>query len=243
MSQSEFIAGAYDAIAGDYDDLLSRDRAVRRSLWRHFARVFRTGDRVIDAGCGTGLDSLHLASQGIRVTAVDGSAGMIAQLRSKLATKPFVVETRVGDILEVTSSLAGPFDGVISSFAALNTVNLERFSANIARLLRPGGRAILHLLSPGWGRKHRGWTVDIGGRAVVHQCLRAGETYGRFFARDFALRRCYALGLFTRDEIIARVPPAIADVLGRLEARVGALGPLINFGRFFVLDLENKRVA
>ena len=79
-------------------------------------------------------------------------SGLVSYL---VATTPFgdLVTTEVGDIIEVTSRLKGPFDGVVSSFAALNTVDLERFGAVAAGLLRPGGRAILHLLSPGWAER------------------------------------------------------------------------------------------
>jgi SAM-dependent methyltransferase len=242
MAHSEFIGGAYDVIANEYDRLLSRDRSVRRVLWRHFARLFKAGDRVIDVGCGTGLDTLQLASRGIQVTAVDGSSGMIAQLQSKLATSSFggLVATEVGDIIEVAGRLAGPFDGAVSSFAALNTVDLEQFASLLAGLLRPGGRAVFHLLSPGWGRASRSWTVEIGGRPVMHRCLRAEETYQRYFARHFILRRSYGLGFLARDEIIGRTPPVFTDLLGRLEAFVGGLAPLVNIGRFFVLDLQRK---
>jgi SAM-dependent methyltransferase len=243
MPHSDFIGGAYNVIADEYDELLSRDRSVRRVLWGHHARLFKAGDRVMDVGCGTGLDTLQLASRGVRVTAVDGSTGMITRLRAKLAGTPFagLVTTEVGDIIEVTSRLSGPYDGIISSFAALNTVDLQRFATIAAGLLRPGGRAVLHLLSPGRGHERRSWTVDIGGRPVTHECLRAEETYQRFFARDFDLRRRYALGILTRDEIIGRVPAPLTDLLARLESVVGGMGPLVNIGRFFVLDLQSKR--
>jgi SAM-dependent methyltransferase len=240
MTESHVVTGAYNVIADVYDELMARDQSVRRVLWRHFARVFRAGDRVIDVGCGTGLDTLHLAARGVRVTAVDGSPGMIARLRAKLASTPFasLVETEIGDIVEVTAGLRGPFDGALSSFAALNTVDLARFSSILARLVRPGGRVVLHLLAPGRRREGRSCTVDIGGRPVIHECLQADETYRRFFAPHFTRRRAYALGFLTRDQIVGRVPAPVTDLLGRLESLVGGLGPLLDRGRFFVLDLQ-----
>jgi SAM-dependent methyltransferase len=240
MTESQVVAGAYNGIADVYDELMARDQSVRRVLWRHFAGVFRAGDRVLDVGCGTGLDTLHLAARGVRVTAVDASPGMIARLRSKLATAPFaeLVETRIGDIVDVTAELGGPFDGALSSFAALNTVDLARFSSILARLVRPGGRVVLHLLAPGRDGQPR--AVDIGGRSVIHQCLTAAQTYQRYFSPQFARRRAYALGFLNRDRIVDRIPARLTDLLGRLEALVGGLGPLVDKGRFFVLDLERR---
>src|SRR6185295_5515563 len=38
----------------------------------------------------------------------------------------------------------GPFDGVLSNFSGLNCLqDLEAVAGNLARLLRPGGRAVL----------------------------------------------------------------------------------------------------
>jgi SAM-dependent methyltransferase len=78
------VATAYDAIAADYDCALAGDAWMRRRLWKHFDRVFRPGQRVLDVGCGTGTDALYLAERGIDVTAIDVSPGMIARLAAKV---------------------------------------------------------------------------------------------------------------------------------------------------------------
>jgi ubiquinone/menaquinone biosynthesis C-methylase UbiE len=85
MTDASIIARAYDSLAAGYDRQLARDEWIRRLLWKRFDRLFRVGDRVIDAGCGTGIDALHLAERGIHVTAVDASPGMLACLRAKAA--------------------------------------------------------------------------------------------------------------------------------------------------------------
>src|SRR5262245_43816771 len=60
------IGGAYDGFAGDYDRRLAGEQWMRDVLWRHYLRLFRPGAHVIDAGCGTGIDTVFLASRGVR---------------------------------------------------------------------------------------------------------------------------------------------------------------------------------
>src|SRR5438105_8323601 len=113
---------------------------MRRALHAHYRRVFRPGDRVLDVGCGTGIDAQFLTDLRIEVAGVDSSAAMIAQLRSRAPS----VEAHVLDIADLSSLGPQQFDGLISAFAALNTIDLSRFAEDAARLVRPGGRLVLH---------------------------------------------------------------------------------------------------
>jgi SAM-dependent methyltransferase len=229
------VRSAYDAMAVDYDGHLQPARWARKVLWRHFARLFRSGDRVLDVGCGTGMDTIRLASQGVHVTAVDVSAGMMRQLRAKVsaASLDSRVQAHTGEIIAVLRGLAGPFDGFVSSFAVLNTVDLASFAVEAERLLRPGGRLVAHLLAPPGrtaGMRRPFWRdandgrspeeieveVDIRGHRVAHRIFGRDHLYRRFFEADFLRRRSFLLGLFVE---------------------------LTTAGRFYVLDLERRGVA
>ena len=190
---------------------------------------------------------------------------MVQRLRIKLARASLEasVDVHIGDIAEVVRELPGPFDGIVSSFAALNTVDLPSFVPHAARALRPGGRLVAQLLSPayspGYGRRgvRRGWSraarpgaafaneteINIHGRPLAHLVLPADELYRRFFSFAFAHRRAYALGLLARSPMDERLPDRVLDWVGRLEARVSSSEPLTSAGRFYVLDLETRRDA
>jgi len=246
MSDHARIGVGYDAVASAYDGHLDRGRWIRRMLWRRFDRLFRPGDRVLDAGCGTGIDTLHLAGRRVRVTAVDASPGMIAELRAKLSAPPpgrapgADVRVELGDVNEVVRRLEGPFDGIVSSFAALNTVDLGAFALEARRLLRPGGRIVCHLLSPGWRGGAGPAVIDVGGQSIAHLLLPPEEIYERHFEAGFVRREAHAVGFLVGARLERWAPEAMLDLLGRIESRLGAAAPLLSAGRFFVMDLERR---
>lgn len=231
---------------------------MRRQLWRRIDRVFSAGDRVIDAGCGTGADTLHLAARGVRVTAIDSSAGMVAKLQAQAADRFAVdaLQSFIGGINEVLATLAGPFDGIVSSFAALNTVCLARFAASAWRLVRPGGRVLCHMLSPGYHHGVKGRlllslgprrrtraeqkTVRLAGQPVDHTNLHPLEIYDRFFAPTFALNDRAAMGLIVSSRIERWIRGSLLDCLVDADARLGRLRPFLPAGRFFLLDLIRR---
>jgi SAM-dependent methyltransferase len=142
----------FDAVARAYDDHFTNSfigRAQRASVWREMDRRFRLGQRVLEINCGTGVDALHLAARGMQVVACDASAEMIAVARQRRDASPYRdhVDLRVL-ATEQTGQLEneGLYDGVLSNFAGLNCVpDLRCVACDLARLVRPGGRAILCL--------------------------------------------------------------------------------------------------
>ncbi|MBZ5587489.1 MAG: class I SAM-dependent methyltransferase [Acidobacteriia bacterium] len=255
------IAAAYDAIAADYDGLIRDDEWIRREVWAHYAEVFRPGQLVLDVSCGTGIDSVFLACRGVRVVASDISAGMLRQLRRKLGREPFAgrVSTCVADSAELAGFRPGAFDGIVSGFAGISTLpDLSRFASGAARLLRPGGRMLLHLLgrfslwewlghlaNRRWSdaarlRRNAERSFAVAGHALRHYPHLPCEAYRRYFAPGFALRRSYSLGALRPPTGVRLIPPRVAVGLGWLEARLRSRRPVLDWGRYFVLDLERR---
>lgn len=81
---------AFDRIAPSYDNDFTDSligRLQREAVWRHLDALFSTGDRILDLGCGTAADAIHLARRGIEVEAVDVSDRMIAEAQQKIAAE------------------------------------------------------------------------------------------------------------------------------------------------------------
>lgn len=255
---------AYDAIAASYDAQVQGDSWMREVVQRHYTRLFNPGEHILDVGCGTGIDALFLASRGVRVTGIDHSPEMIGAFRSKIAVSGVsdLLDAHVLPIQDLSRLAAEHFDGLISAFASLSTLpDLEEFANNAARLVKPHGRLVLHLLNRfslwEWlGYLARGnWPAarqvgrmrarqfTIGGLVVPHRLYYAEELYQQAFAQRFALRDAYALGALRPPHTVHRLPASLVHGLEWLDVRSGRWPLLRHAGRFFVLDLERRRLS
>lgn len=144
QSKVAVVRDMFDTIAPRYDLVnrlmtFSLDRGWRRRTVRSLALA--PGAVILDVACGTGDLCRELARAGARPIGVDLSWGMLSHART---TAPLVQ----GD------GLALPFpdaslDGAVSGFALRNVVDLAGLFAELARVVRPGGRvALLEVAEP-----------------------------------------------------------------------------------------------
>jgi len=106
----------------------------------------QVGALVLDAGCGSGENALHLAALGHAVWGIDLSAVAIGMARAKAREcgQP-AARFLVHDALEL-AALGIRFDTVIDSglFHAMVDAEQRAYLGSVAEVLRPGGR--LHIL-------------------------------------------------------------------------------------------------
>ena len=70
----------FDTVAAEYDAAFTDHvlgRWLRGAVWKHLDAAFQPGDRVLELGCGTGEDALHLAQRGVHVHATDAAETMV----------------------------------------------------------------------------------------------------------------------------------------------------------------------
>lgn len=147
---------AFDRLAPQYDALADGElfRLMRRRTHAVFTRWFRAGYRVLEIGCGTGLDTAFLALQGIHVVACDPSESMAGRTLGRLASEGVSARAKVMpcglENLAMFLDALGerqPFDGIVSNFGALNCVEcLHPLSQLVSQALRPGGAVLLGLM-------------------------------------------------------------------------------------------------
>lgn len=104
------------------------------------------GLRVLDLGCGTGRHALWLAAGGASVTAIDFSAGMLAEARRKPAAD--AVRFVVHDLHQRLPFADASFDLVVSGLVLEHLHRLDGFFAEAHRVLRAPGRAVVSAMHP-----------------------------------------------------------------------------------------------
>lgn len=136
----------------------------------------RLTGRLLDAGCGTGENSLLAASRGADVTGIDIAPTALARARAKASERGLTARFEVADVLDL-GRLGLTADTVIDSgvFHVFSDDDRARYVASLAAVLRPAGTCYLMCFSdrqPGdWGpRRVRadelraafsdGWTVE-----------------------------------------------------------------------------------
>lgn len=255
MTPGQSAQFAYDAAAAEYDGLVTN--APRAILHEAYRRVVRPGAVVLDAGCGTGIDSAFLATLGAAVVGVDISERMLEIARRRRVPEGASVRFFQGDLSALGSLPIGPVDVIVSGFAALNTgVDLTSFGRCARSLLRPRGSLLLHVLTPGGlfdraghltrgrlsaafsGRRQRVQAMRIGGVPVDHSLVRPDVLYRSYLAADFELVDSLQTGAFTPDEGPSRVPSALIRQLGRLDGAAARWPWVRDYGRFGLLVLR-----
>ena len=170
-----------------------------------FVRLAQQGllsGQVLDAGCGTGEQTLLAASSGADALGVDVSPLALEQARGKAAARGIKARFEVADALSL-GELGLEFDTVIDSglFHVFDDENRVRYVTSLASVLRPGGRLYLMCFSdrqPG----------TFGPRRVSQDELRAAFTDGwtiiAIEANTFELNRG-AFGMATAQAWLATV--------------------------------------
>ncbi|NTV14815.1 MAG: methyltransferase domain-containing protein [Desulfobulbaceae bacterium] len=141
----------FDAVAGGYDShplrFFPQSAALMASLLAPQGH-----ERVVDVACGTGNAALALAPllpRG-RVTAVDFSAGMLAQARRRAAA------AGVDNIDFVEGDMSGldfagtSFDAALCAFGIFFAADMSAQLARIAAVVRPGGVVMTSTFAQGY---------------------------------------------------------------------------------------------
>jgi ubiquinone/menaquinone biosynthesis C-methylase UbiE len=134
----------------------------------------------LELGCGLGIFSSFMASQGIKATGIDFSSVAIEKARKRVANntdKPEYIVSDVTNLKEIEKQFDVSFD--VGCFHCLNEESQQKYVSEIHRLLKPGA---IHLI----------WALDSSPSGIKLSPKYIELTFGEHFKLDqskFSRRR------------------------------------------------------
>jgi SAM-dependent methyltransferase len=156
---NEYYTSAERASDSYFNDIEERRYRTHYHLPELFESMDRMDQRLLEVGCGIGVDSIQLAKRGFQVTAVDLTESALAVAKQFATRREATVDFRLGNA-EGLDFPEESFDAVYSFGVLHHTPDIKRSVAEVHRVLRPGGRAYVMLY-------HRNSLVNL-----MHQALR-----------------------------------------------------------------------
>ena len=132
----------WNSPAGRYDDI---SRSIADAIEHAVERLQpKLGERILDVATGTGWGSRIIAQRfpGARVTGADIAEQMLEHARSAAATQRLNIEYQHADA-EKLPFADGSFDAAISTFGVMFVGKPEAAAAELARVVKVGGRLVL----------------------------------------------------------------------------------------------------
>jgi demethylmenaquinone methyltransferase/2-methoxy-6-polyprenyl-1,4-benzoquinol methylase len=142
------VRAVFDSVAGKYDLMNDLMSLGLHRLWKGYAVAVaapKSGDRVLDVAGGTGdlarALARHVGPTGL-VVHTDINAAMLSAGRDRLLDAGVHLPAALCDA-EALPFGSGTFDLVTVGFGLRNMTHKERALAEMARVLRPGGRLVV----------------------------------------------------------------------------------------------------
>lgn len=123
--------------AGDYAVVGTTLQIVGERLCE--AVDLRTGERVLDVAAGNGNATLAAARRFAEVTSTDYVGALLARGKERAAAERLAVSFQEADA-EALPFADGSSDAALSTFGVMFTPNQEKAAAELARVVRKGGR-------------------------------------------------------------------------------------------------------
>ncbi|MBV8503163.1 MAG: methyltransferase domain-containing protein [Paucibacter sp.] len=256
---------AFDSVAADYDGPRGNNSSIQRmrgEMWAWLDRSFAPGSRLIDLGCGTGLDAVRMAGLGHRVVATDWSPQMVERTRDRAeragqGERVRALHIGAHELERLDGTLEGTFDGAYSNLGPLNCVpDVETVAQQCARLVRPGGLLVftvinrwcpwevLHYVRQGrWERARVRFareTVAVGmnSRTIWTRYFSAREFY-RSFAQSFTLEHRRGLCVFAPPPYL-ELEEAWQQRLWRADRALAGWPLLRELGDHFLIVMKRR---
>lgn len=127
-----------------FREIEERRYATHYHLRELFDRLAGSRGRLLEVGCGIGVDSIQLAKCGFDVTAVDLTESALTVAKEFATHRGVDVQFQLGNA-EGLDFPDATFDAVYSFGVLHHTPDIQRAVAEVRRVLKPGGTAYVML--------------------------------------------------------------------------------------------------
>ncbi len=256
------------ALPPDYDGPRGNNALIqdmRSEMWRMLDATFAPGSRLMDLGCGTGLDAVRMARAGHHVTATDWSQGMVDRTRRRAEHEQLaksVQAHRASELMNFPASRATLNSMVPIPTSVRSTVSQTsaETAEQCARLLKPRGALVFSVIGRicpweiGYYALRRNWRrlsvrfapamvpVGMNKRVVWTRYYTPREFYGAF-ERQFILEHWRGLCVFAPPPYMTQVRERhvrLYQRLWRLDRRAAGWPVLRNMGDHFVMVMTKR---
>ena len=146
------VRGVFDSVAGNYDVMNDLMSLGLHRLWKRFAVLLahvRPGERVLDVASGSGDLARAFAARGAEVCLTDINSAMLARGRDRMLDHGRLAPAVQCDA-ERLPFAAATFDCVSVGFGLRNMTRMDAALAEMARVLKTGGRLLVLEFSQVW---------------------------------------------------------------------------------------------
>lgn len=191
------------------------------------------GKQILDLFCGAGYLSRRLASLGAEVTAVDSSERLIGIAGEINDREDDGIRYAVAEPTDLSVIEDSTFDDVVCNMGLMMTHDLAGTVAELARLVKLGGRFIFSVLHPCFNMPDACWINDPDGREMYEavdnyftetwwpselaSSLRSGQRKVKHRTLSRYINALGARGFTVRRVIEPRPTPEITAIKPHLE--------------------------
>lgn len=124
----------------------------------------KSGQRILDIGCGNGLTTRRLASLGAKTLGIDFASEMINNARKRTRENQELIEYQILDATDETALLKlgeNSFDAAVSAMALMDMAEIEPLFRALKKLIRCGGCFIFAVMHPCFNSMHTSLAAEL----------------------------------------------------------------------------------
>ncbi|MCI4340701.1 MAG: methyltransferase domain-containing protein [Thermoplasmata archaeon] len=264
-----WLEAEFDNVADDYDHHITGNRMnmlLRNRSLRQLRPLFVDRHRLLEVGCGSGMETLPLLREGHEIVAVDVSSRMLTVVREKarmegLSERLVTEKLRAANLGALVDKYgAGGFDAAYSTYGALNCESeLAPVAGALARLLHPGapflagvynrwclaelfGYSMTWQFRRAFGRRTN--PVPVGAsRFCIDVYAYSAWEFQALFRPWFSVERVEGVPVVLPPSDLTSYAEKFArrfEMLAAADARLGRIWPLRYLGDHFLMTMRRQ---